>query len=53
MAQQKWEYAVIEISPNSKPMSARLDDMGEKGWELVAVAVQFTSHFAYFKRRAT
>lgn len=49
-----WEYRAVELKPPHDCRRDRdLDFCGRAGWELVAVCVQSTSHFAYFKRPTT
>jgi hypothetical protein len=49
----KWEYKMIDLGDrrDEKSTEAQLNLFGSAGWELVAVVVQFTSHFAYLKRQ--
>lgn len=47
---QKWEYQVIRIDGSDDRAEDRMNAGGRLGWELVAVSVQFTKHFLYFKR---
>jgi hypothetical protein len=48
-----WEYRILDLAMGDSRMRAQhdLDCLGEAGWELVAVSVQFTTHFAWLKRR--
>ena len=45
----KWEYCVLEVQASAEG-ALMLDNLGKKGWELVAVSVHFTSHYAWLKR---
>jgi hypothetical protein len=49
----RFEYLVVELSPGNASATATraLNAAGGSGWELVAVSMQFTSHFAWLKRR--
>lgn len=45
----KWEYVIIATNILAVDYGHQLDDLGEQGWELVAV----TNNKMYFKRRRT
>lgn len=47
----QWEYMVVRTSPEGDHQS-QLNKLGSKGWEVVAVSVQFTDHFVWLKRPA-
>lgn len=48
----RWEYKVVSMSPgNDGNAEVRLNTWGSAGWEVVAVSVQFTSHFVWMKRK--
>jgi hypothetical protein len=52
MALHKWTYMVVELLDDVESQNDRLDEFGDKGWELVSVAVQRNGEvFAYFKIR--
>ena len=45
---QKWEYRKVNFNFEKKS----LNDLGDEGWELVAVVINSNDgHFAYLKRR--
>lgn len=44
-----WEYRVERFVDGVGEL--RLCELGAAGWELVAVTVQFTTHYAYLKRQ--
>lgn len=46
---KRWEYRVERLI-DGKDAETRLSEIGLRGWELVAVAVQFTTHVCYLKR---
>ncbi len=47
-----WEYMVLGFQGGDRNHAeAVLTEHGKRGWELVAVAVQFTTHTFYLKRR--
>jgi hypothetical protein len=41
-----WEYRIERDSDETK-----LTKLGGQGWEIVAVVVQYSIHFAYLKRQ--
>jgi len=48
---QKWDYKLIKISsPDERDTEERITAGGRLGFELVAVSVQHTTHFLWFKR---
>jgi hypothetical protein len=48
----RWEYKVVGLSPdNDGCAEVRLNTWGSAGWEVIAVSVQFTSHFVWMKRQ--
>ncbi|MCK1281496.1 hypothetical protein IVB46_40390 [Bradyrhizobium sp. 61] len=50
----RWEYKVVDMAPgNDKQAEVRLNTWGSAGWEVVAVSVQFTSHFVWMKRQVS
>ena len=46
----KWEYRVFQMN-GSGDIEKSLNEVGEKGWEVAAVGVQFNQHFIYLKRQ--
>lgn len=53
MKRPQWEYMVLSFQGgNNADTEKRLSNLGSEGWELVAVAVQFTSHTCYLRRVA-
>jgi hypothetical protein len=48
----RWEYKILKVDPGGdEVLGIQLNNLGAAGWELVAVSVQFTSHFVWLKRR--
>lgn len=55
-----WEYTVVKLDPGMQEHEARLDQLGNSGWELVAVVeredrssttgLTNTGTYAYLKR---
>lgn len=45
----KWEYLIIGLEPSDA--NKKLDDLGEKGWELVAVTSSAFSWCTYCLKR--
>lgn len=50
MEQQEWDYLVLGMTGDAGDKETRLKNLGSEGWEVVAVAVQFTTHTVYMKR---
>ncbi len=53
MEKWHWEYTAVSWLGTYAETHGRdeLNRLGENGWELVVVCVQFNQHFAYLKRR--
>jgi hypothetical protein len=54
MKQPKYEYRVERwLGADAAGRGEEtLSTLGQHGWELVAVTVQFNEHFAYLKRKS-
>lgn len=49
-----WEYRIISatnVGAHIDVTERQLNSLGANGWEAYAVAVQFTNHVIYLKRR--
>ena len=47
-----WEYRIISaIGGHDEVTERQLNLYGEKGWQVVAVGVQFNTHTIYLKRQ--
>lgn len=49
----KFQYLILELNlgRDLDGGEERLNNLGSEGWEIVAVGVQFTSHFVYLRRK--
>jgi hypothetical protein len=47
MSEKKWEYLVVYLSAY---INSKLNDLGDKGWELVSVHVVDREATAIFKK---